>query len=167
MTWRDTLWMLVGTSLLLPTIASAEKADSDKPMDVRALTMSSDQTRRISIFEGNATIVKGTLIIRADRIVIYQDEDGYTVATATGKPARYRQKREGVDEYLEGEALTIVQDERRDRLELRDQALFKRSQDQIQGDAIEVDTRAEFYTVKSAKSGGRGRAVIQPRKDTE
>jgi hypothetical protein len=57
--------------------------------------------KKTQVFEGNVQLVKGTLVIRAERIVVSQDDDGYQrgVATGTaGTPPRFRQKREGQDD---------------------------------------------------------------------
>ena len=47
------------------------------------------------------------MVIRADRVEVRETPDGYHTAIAIGagaKPATFRQKRDGVDEYIEGEA---------------------------------------------------------------
>lgn len=148
----------------------AEKADRDKPTQIESARMSSDDARRLSIFEGNVVLTKGTLLVRADRIVVRQDEDGFQISTATGNPARFRQKREGKEEWIEGEALTILLDDRAEKVELRQRAIMLREKDEVRGDVIEVDTRSEFFTVLSGRSAstaanpdGRVRAVIQPK----
>ena len=54
--------------------AQAEKADRTKPTQIEANRMSSDDARRMSIFEGNVVLTKGTLVVRADRDVVTIDE---------------------------------------------------------------------------------------------
>lgn len=72
--------------------AKAEKADREKPTQVEANRMTSDEARRISIFEGNVVLTKGTLQLQAERIVVRQDADGFQTASASGNPVRFRQK---------------------------------------------------------------------------
>jgi len=160
---------LCGT-LLAFTFAHAEKADKDKPTQIDANRMTSDDARRISIFEGNVVLTKGTILIRADRITVRQDPEGFQISVATGTPARFRQKRDGKDEWIEGESLSIEIDDKKENIELRDKARIVRDKDEVRGDVISVDTRSEFFSVtggKSAVSGanpeGRVRAVIQPK----
>lgn len=157
-------------ALLSFSIAHAEKADKDKPTQIDANRMSSDDARRISIFEGNVILTKGTILVRADRITVRQDAEGFQISTASGGPARFRQKRDGKNEWIEGEALSIEIDDKKEKVELRDQARVVRDKDEVRGDVISVDTRSEFFSVtggKSAVSGanpeGRVRAVIQPK----
>jgi len=157
--------------------ANAEKADKDKPTHIEANRMSSDDTRRVSIFEGNVVLTKGTITVRADRIVVRQDPEGFQIATATGAPARFRQKadpkgdKEGV--WMDGEALRIEIDDRNEKVELFDRAYVTRDGDEVKGEYIFVDQRSEFFSVMSGKTGpvpgtdGRVRAVIQPKNKPE
>jgi len=163
--------------LLSAGTARAEKADKDKPTNIEANKMSSDDARRMSIFEGNVVLTKGTVIVRADRIVVRADADGFQFATATGKPARFRQKgdpkgdKEGV--WTEGEALRIEIDDRNERVELFDRALVTRDKDVVNGEYIFLDQRTEFFSVSAAKGAaptspeGRVKAVIQPKTKPE
>ena len=161
--------ILLGSVLCMPALA--EKADKDKPTNVEAAKMSSDDARRMSIFEGNVVLTKGTAIVRADRIVVRQDADGFQFATAYGKPARFRQKgdpkgdKDGV--WTDGEALRIEIDDRNERVELFERARVTRDQDTVNGEYIFLDQRTEFFSVSAAKDAaptspeGRVKAVIQ------
>ena len=157
--------------------AFAEKADKDKPTHIEANRMSSDDAKRMSIFEGSVVLTKGTVVVRADRIVVHQDAEGFQVATATGKPVRFRQKgdpkgdKEGV--WTEGEALRVEIDDRNERIELFERARVTRDQDVVNGEYIFLDQRTEFFSVSAAKGaaptapGGRVKAVIQPKSKPE
>jgi lipopolysaccharide export system protein LptA len=157
--------------------ALAEKADRSKPTHIEANRMSSDDARRVSIFEGSVVLTKGTVSVRADRIVVRQDADGFQHATATGKPVRFRQKgdpkdgKEGV--WTDGEALRVEIDDRNERIELFERARVSRDQDAVNGEYIFLDQRTEFFSVSAAKGAaptspeGRVRAVIQPKSKPE
>lgn len=162
--------VLAALALCLPAaVALAEKADRDKPTQIEADRMSADDARRISIFEGNVVFSKGTISLRAERIVVRQDAEGFLQASASGKPVRFRQRsdprgaREGV--WAEGEALRIEIDDRSQKVELFDKARVNRGGDEVAGNYIFVDQRSDFFSVTSGKSGGRVRAVIQPKID--
>lgn len=171
---RSTVLLAVALAALSASWAKAEKADREKPTNVEANRMTSDEARRISIFEGNVVFTKGTTTVRAERIVVRQDADGFQYASATGKPARFRQKgdatggQEGV--WIEGEALRVEIDEKNERIEFHEDARIARDQDEMRGSYILFDQRSEFFSVSSAKgvpasaAGGRVRAVIQPKK---
>ena len=154
--------------------AKAEKADREKPTNVEANRMTSDEARRVSIFEGNVLLTKGTITVRAERIVVRQDADGFQYASASGAPVRFRQKgdpvggQEGV--WIDGEALRVEIDEKNERIELHENARITRDKDEVRGSYILYDQRSEFFSVSSAKgapassAGERVRAVIQPKK---
>jgi lipopolysaccharide export system protein LptA len=163
---------LLGILLLAVAAAAlAEKADRDKPTQVEANRMSADDARRLNIFEGNVVVTKGTISLRADRLVVRQDAEGFQFATATGKPARFRQRqdpkpgeKEGI--WMEGEALRIELDDRNQKIELFENARVTRGCDEVAGNYIFVDQRSDFYEVSAGKGAEKGRvkAVIQPSK---
>jgi lipopolysaccharide export system protein LptA len=156
--------------LLFVPCAQAEKADRDKPINLEADTMEVDDMAKVSTYTGNVRLTQGTLLILADKLVVRQDKDGFSSATALGNPVSFRQKREGVDEYIEGWANRIEYDGRRDRVELFGNARVRRGQDEVRGSYIAYDARTEFYQVKGGPEAvtetnpkGRVRAVIQPK----
>jgi lipopolysaccharide export system protein LptA len=164
--------------LVLPAFSAlAEKADKDKPTHIEANRMSSDDAKRMSIFEGSVVLTKGTVVVRAERIVVHQDAEGFQLATAYGKPVRFRQKgdrkgdKEGV--WTDGEALRVEIDDRNERVELFERARVTRDQDVVNGEYIFLDQRTEFFSVSAAKGaaptapGGRVKAVIQPKSKPE
>ena len=153
--------------------AAAERADRDKPTQLEANRMSSDDARRVSTFEGNVVLTKGTITLRGDRVVVRVDGEGFQHATVTGNPVRFRQKtdaaqgRPGV--WTEAEALRLEYDEKNDRIELFDKARVTRDQDEVRGDYVMLDQRSDFLSVSAGKgtapsaTEGRVRAVIQPK----
>jgi lipopolysaccharide export system protein LptA len=160
---------------LLPPVALAEKADKTKPTKIESARMSADDTRRLTTFEGDVALVKGTVLVCADRIVVRQDADGFQFATATGKPVRFRQKgdpkdgREGV--WTDGEAMRVELDDRNEKVELFDKARITRDKDEVRGEHISYDQRTEFFSVGSARPGaqaapgssGRVTTVLHPK----
>jgi lipopolysaccharide export system protein LptA len=149
--------------------AKAEKADKDKPTELEANRMSADDVRRLNIFEGNVVLVKGTMRVLAERIVVRQDAEGNQYATATGNPVRFRQRqdprppeKEGV--WMEGEALRVEIDEKASTVKLFENARVDRGGDQVAGNYILVDQTSQFFSVSSGKDGKeRVRVTIQPK----
>ena len=148
--------------------AHAEQGDSAKPIEIEANRMSADDARRMNVFEGNVVVTRGTLNIRADRIVVRQDAEGNQYATATGAPVRFRQRqdakppeKEGV--WMDGEAKRIELDEKSGKIELYEDARVNRGGDEVKGNYILVDQRSDFFTVTPGRGDGRVRATIQPK----
>lgn len=178
-TWRRALAVVAALAAAGAVVSvHAERADRDAPMQVEADTLRYDDAQRTSVFTGRVFITKGTIRIRAQRVEVRQDEQGYQFGVATGNAterAFYRQKREGLDEYIEGEAERIEYDGRADRVTLRGQAELRRYRgtalaDRTVGAVIVYDNRDDTFSVDGARdrpgaegSAGRVRATLTPR----
>lgn len=165
------LWLFLG----LAGPAQAERADRTKPINLESDSMRVDDAQRISVFEGKVVMTQGTLTIRADKITVRQDKEGYQYGSANGNPASFRQKRDGADEYIEGEADRIEYNGKIDRVEFFNRARLKREPaDEVRGNYISYDSRTEYFTVtggagpsSSGSPEGRVHAVIRPRNSAE
>jgi lipopolysaccharide export system protein LptA len=156
--------------LLLPTLAMAEAADKDKPIELEADTVLVDDAKKTSTYAGNVILTQGTLIIKADKLIVREDKDGFQHSTSTGNPTTFKQKREGLNEYMQGGARRIEYDGRMDKVQLYTEAWVKRNEDIVHGDYISYDANAEYAEVigstkssSGASSGGRVKAIIQPK----
>lgn len=162
--------------------AHAEKADSNKPTNVEADQMLYDDVKQINTFTGNVVLTRGTLIMKAHKLIVTQDPSGYQHATLlapAGGLATFRQKRDGGDnQWVEGHAERIEYDGRAEVAKLFSKAKLRRLEgtkatDEVEGEFISYDSRAEFYTVnntptgESKPGGGRIKAVIQPRAESQ
>ena len=154
--------------------AAAEKADRDKPVNIESDRMNANDAKKTATFEGKVVLTQGTLAIRAERIIVRQDNDGFQYGTATGALATFRQKRDGANEYIDAEAERIEYDARADRVEFFNRARLRRTGgDDVCGNYISYDARTEFFSVNSGKSavaanasaqsGNRVRAVLMPK----
>lgn len=170
---RGALAVVALAGLLGGPAAWAERADRDKPMNIEADTLRHDDLRRISIFTGKVVLTKGTLLVRGARLEVREDAQGYQFATVTAEPGKrafYRQKREGVDEFIEGESQLIEYDGRNDRVTFTRDAEIRRLRgttlsDQINGSVIVYDNVNDAFAVDGAAVGERGRvrATLSPR----
>ena len=158
--------------MLAAAPAHAERADREKPLNIEADRMLADDGKQTVVFEGRVVLTQGTFVLRADKLTVRQDKEGFQSGVATGSPATFRQKRDGVDEWIDGEAQRIEYDGKGERVELFDKARVSRDKDEVRGNYISYDTRSEIYRVQGAKElpaapggrDGRVRAVIQPKK---
>lgn len=159
-------------ALLLTPLVQAERADRDKPINIEADRMTVDDRSKVQVFEGRVRLAQGTLVITANKVVVSQDAEGYQKGVATGGDgglARFRQKREGRDDFIEGEGERIEYFSRTDKAQLFQRAYLKSGQDEVRGQYVEYDGYTEKYLVTNGPnasvvpSGERVRAVIQPR----
>ncbi|MDI6748854.1 MAG: lipopolysaccharide transport periplasmic protein LptA [Rhodocyclaceae bacterium] len=150
----------------------AERADRDKPVHLEAARVTVDDAKRIHVFEGNVVLTQGTLMIRTAKLVVTQDASGFQKGVATGGEnglARLRQKREGKDEWVEGEAERIEYDAKSEKAEFFNRAWVKSGSDEVRGHYISYDGKTEQYLVTAApgsspsSTDGRVTAIIQPK----
>lgn len=174
---RRLCWLVLGLGLLAGP-ALAERADRNKPMNIEADALRYDDLRQTSLFTGNVVITKGSMVIRGTRVEVKQDPDGAQFGLATAAPgqlAYFRQKREGVDETIEGEAETIEYNGRSDSVKFTKRAVLRRYKgatllDETSGNVINYDNTNDVFTVNggaasasSGNPGGRIRATLTPK----
>lgn len=175
------LGLLTAALLVCSCLASAEKADRDKPMNIEADTLRYDDQKQTSVFTGRVVVTKGTIQIRGARIEVRQDAQGNQygqVIAEPGKLAFFRQKREGLDEFIEGEAELIEYDSRADTVRFTRRAQLRRLRgatlnDEMSGHVILYDNTTEVFTIdgglaQGGPSGtpGRVKAMLTPRTDS-
>lgn len=165
-----------GMTLALPALA--ERADRDKPLVLEADNASYDDVKQIYTLTGNVVLTKGTMVLKSDAAEVRTDPEGYQYAVATskgGKQAYIRQKRDNVDEYIDGWGDRIEYDGKQEVAKLIGNARMARLAgakvvDEIRGAVLTYDSRNEFYTAAGgsgnaapANPSGRVRAVLSPR----
>ncbi|MDZ7890263.1 MAG: lipopolysaccharide transport periplasmic protein LptA [Rhodoferax sp.] len=154
----------------------AEKADRNKPMNVESDALRYDDLKQVSIFTGNVILTKGSILIRGSQIEVRQDPEGYQFGLVTGSPdkqAFFRQKRDGIDEYIEGEGDTIEYDGKADTVRFVKKAQMRRLRgttlaDEVTGAVILYENLTDRFTVDGAPKtaaapAGRVRAMLTPK----
>jgi lipopolysaccharide export system protein LptA len=172
------LALTIALTVLNPSVSWAENADRDKPMNAEADALRYDDLKQTSVFTGNVVITKGSTLIRGAQVDVKQDPEGYqqaVVVSSPGKLAFYRKKRDGLDEFIEGEGERIEYDSRQDVVKFIRSAVLRRYKgavlaDETSGSQINYDNKTDVFTVdggaqnKSATNPtGRVRALLSPR----
>ena len=161
--------------------AQAEKADRVKPITIQAdATGQVDLQKQVAVVSGNVVVTKGTMVIHAERVELSKTPGGYDKAVAygaPGRPATFRQKRDGVDEYMDGEAERLEYDGKTDIVKFINNASVRRLRgatlaDEINGNLVTYDSTSEVMNVSggsatTANPSGRVRVVLTPREGTE
>jgi lipopolysaccharide export system protein LptA len=174
------LFLLSALGAGLNTLALAEKADKNKPMDILADKLTHDDIQQLSTYTGNVILTKGTITLKGDKMVIRQDPEGYQYGVVTGKLASFRQKREGLDQFIEGYGLEINYNGKTEVVRFIEKANVRRLEkekvmDEIQGKIVIYDSRNENYTVEGGSTdtatgtnpSGRVKVTIQPKNTDE
>ncbi|MDD5298863.1 MAG: lipopolysaccharide transport periplasmic protein LptA [Gallionella sp.] len=151
----------------------AERADRDKPVHLEADQVLIDDAKHISTFIGKVQFTQGTMLIRGDKIVVVEDAEGFKHGTAYGNTASYRQKREGLDEYVDGYGERIEYDTRAETVDFYGQARVVRDLDDVRGEHITYSQKTEIFQVHSGAAADtsalpkRVHAVLQPKHKTD
>lgn len=160
--------LLAGLAPWMSGAALAEKADRQQPMNIEADALRHDEAAQVSVFSGRVVVTKGTIQIRGARMEVRQDKDGnqYGMVTAEpGKLAFFRQKREGLDEYIEGQGQSIDYDGREDVVRFVGQAQLRRYQgaqlnDEFNAGVIVYNNNTDVFTLDGqpgiGSTGSRG-----------
>ena len=150
---------------------SAEQADRSKPVNLEADTVTLDDIRKVSVYEGNVILTQGTILLRADRVQATQNDAGLDRVVATGRPVAFRQKLDGQDEFIEGFADRVEYSGATGQLDLIGQARLRRGSDELRGAQISYNANTAFYKVvgqpNAQTPAGRVRAVIKPKPRTD
>ncbi|MDR2128794.1 MAG: lipopolysaccharide transport periplasmic protein LptA [Burkholderiaceae bacterium] len=175
---RAALLLAAAASLLLAGAAHAERADRTQPMNIASDALRYEDKSQTSTFTGNVVVSKGTIVLRGARLEVRRDAQGNSFGVmqggGSGKRAFFRQKREGLDEFIEGEGERIEYDGKSDTVRFLNRAEMRRLaggqlQDRITGNRISYNNVTEVYTVDGAArpSGGgeRVHAMLAPRGD--
>lgn len=160
--------------------ARAEKTDRAQPLNFAADSARVDDAQRLNILSGNVEITKGSMTVLSDRVEVRQNADGSQTATALGGQggrAYFKQKREGLDESIEGEAEKVVYEGKDDTVHFTGRAVMRRLKgttltDEVTGQVIVYDNKTSVFQVvgnagNTSTTKGRVRGVITPRGNTE
>ena len=163
--------------------AWAEKADRNKPMNVESDALRYDDLNQTSVFTGRVVLTKGTILIRGAQIDVRQDAEGYQFGIVTAEPGKlafFRQKREGLDEFIEGEGERIEYDGAKDTVRFQGRAQLRRYRgaalnDEMSGGVILYDNNTDVFSIDGALAkgapgsaslpAGRVRAMLTPKPD--
>jgi len=139
-----------------------------------------DGNKKVTVYTGTVHMVKGTLIINADRLEVVEDASGGKIGTLFSNPGKlvtYRQKRDGGPNlWAEGEADRVVYDDTLELIKLFNNAKLvlldgKKRTHESSGIYISYDSRTDFMQVHNTLDGtslpgaGFTNAVIYPTED--
>ena len=163
--------LIVAALIVAALPAAAERGDREKKIAVVADRWSGDENNKTTTFEGNVIVTQGTMRMTANKVTVHEDKDRHKFYVANGAPVMFRQKRDNVDEWIEGFAERAEFDDRNDLLKLYDRARVKRNNDEITADQISYDMKREIAEAtgapagtKAPSGGGRVKVIIDPPK---
>lgn len=144
----------------------AEIADRNSPTHIEADHMQHDDVKKITTATGRVIVTKGSIVVRADAVTVRQDAQGKQFITANaqvGNVVYMRQKREGLNEYIEARASKIERDEKNFIARLIGNASMQRLVgdtvvDSIHGDTLIYNEITETYQAQATKNQKKSHA---------
>lgn len=156
--------------LTAPQLANAEKADREKPIRYSANALDGNEAEQSVLLAGKVEIIQGTIVIKADRVIMRQQPDGTYNVSATGKPVTFRQRMDNSDEFVDAQALRIEYMGSKDLVELYEQGWIKRGKDELRGSFLTYNSATSAFAGRGSIAGatapagdGRVSGVIQPK----
>lgn len=159
-------FLFVLTLLLLPVNVMARSNDRNQPIDIEADSLQIDDTKRVSIYQGNVKMRQGSLQIQADRIELhFNAQNELLTLDIKGQPATLRQITDN-DEPVSGQARHIVYSDHQLKLKLTGEARFVSKRDSIDSEWITINTDTDAINAGSIKGKNRVRMLVQPKNNT-
>jgi lipopolysaccharide export system protein LptA len=174
--------LLTSVLLSIGVPARAERADSEQPLTFDAGRMVLDGKRKVRVLSGGVEITRGTMLLKAAQVELKEQAQGAQLAIATaadGQLVQFRQKREGVDEVIDGQSRRIEYDSLTETVRFIGQAQVRviragTPADQVSGQVIVYDHKRDVFEVQGSGAGsatspaavgssGRVRGVLTPR----
>ncbi len=157
----STLLMALAALAASP-LASALSSDRNQPIDIVADSLQIDDSKHLSIYQGNVDMRQGSLHIKADRIELHFDENNDLLRLhITGAPATLKQLSDN-NEPVSGSAREIVYSDNQLKLKLTGDARFVSNKDSIDSEWIIINTDTDAINAGSIEGKNRVRMQIQP-----
>ena len=152
---------LVSISLFF-LLGLAYAAEARLPFQLTAEQLSLDQTSRRAVFLGAVEIKQDTMLLEADKVTVYEDQQGYRYAEGEGKPVKFQHKTEAGEPLL-AQALRFTYNEKIGVLTLYDEVWVKQGEDEVSSDIIVYDIKQAHYSAKTQENR-RVNMVFSPKK---
>ncbi len=154
------LWIV----LLASSSGGAATENSGQVISIDADYAERNEKTGLTEYRGNVVIRQGTVLIEADRIVIYSNKNKVIRVACFGTPAGYQQRSEDDQDILLARAENIDYLIADDLLKLKTDASLIKNGTSIRGDSISYDLAKGTWKAKGDQEGAQKRIqlVIPP-----
>ncbi len=154
---------LAAVLLALPLGAVALSSDREQPIHITADRVELNEQTGISTYRGQVQVTQGSMVLEADRVVVYQREGELQRIEADGDPARLRQRPDEAAEDVRGAAAHIEYHADSASATLVGNAFLWRGRDEFRGERIDYETENNVVKAAGKDSSERVHAVIHPK----
>ncbi len=155
---------------LISASALALTTDREQPIHIEADRAEADESKRVTIYRGDAVITQGSLRITGETVWIYFNEnDEFIKLVSVGTPAHLRQLPDGADDYRTADAKRLEYYAQKNLILLVGDAVYGQGSDRIRAERIEYDSLRGKMLARAAptkssdtkSSGTKSRVKIQ------
>jgi lipopolysaccharide export system protein LptA len=134
-------------------------------VQLRADRIDVDQKKGLSLYRGNVVFSQGTLRLTAARAEVQSRATVIETVTAEGQPVTFRQRPEGLTEFIEGAASRAVYHALTRQVDLFGEVQVQRGRDLFRGAVLQYDIGNESLVAEGA-AGQRAYVALVPRAGT-
>lgn len=150
----------ISALILLFSVSSfALKDDVEKPVHINADSVLFNKSKGLAVYEGNVSIVQGTLEIRANKIEIKAPNNEISKITANGSPVSFKQKMDD-GKIAKGGANRLIYLVKDKRLFMDGNATISQNNDKFSSNHIEYSIRSGELKAGDKKSPGKSRVNV-------
>lgn len=152
--------------LIAPLPLAALQDDRDQAIEFRADEAVHDEVNGTLTYTGSVYMEQGSMKIRADKIVVFGNQESVTKIEAIGRPVSLSQTPRPSAEPIEAKAGQLVYEIRDDVIRLNGNAKLSQEGSSLTGDRIDYDVRRSIVRARGSKNtansseDGRIRMVI-------
>jgi len=172
--------LIIALPLLLAVgRAHALADDHSQPITLKADRVEIDQKKGLSTYEGSVELQQGSMLIKANRIVVHNKGNQVTHLEADGTPVQIRQRPAPNKDETRAEARHVEYDPKTATVYLTGQAHIWQDGNEFSGETITYDSRQSIVRAsgsattntsgseqKGEQKKGRVEVIIKPRKET-
>ncbi|BBB23680.1 lipopolysaccharide export system protein LptA [Isorropodon fossajaponicum endosymbiont JTNG4] len=130
--------------------------DSSKPIKVSASMVVIDEKKKISTYVGKASITQGFLMLRAEIIQLFSNQQEVIKIIAKGthkQPAHYQQNQPNQSRFIEAQALNITYLTKQELVHLKGKAHLVQGFDSFSGGTLDYDIKNDKIITSMSKDG--------------
>lgn len=144
--------------------AQALPEDRRQPIEIQSLEAIREETKGLTVYTGNVTIVQGTIRIQADKVTVHSDKNKVNKIVGIGKPAEYQQQSKPDSAPVVARGNSIEYNLVSDIILMIGDASLRQEDSILTGERIEYDLKKEVIRAKGGSNTGRERIrmVIPP-----
>jgi lipopolysaccharide export system protein LptA len=133
-------------------------------MELEADSLTIDESKGISLYEGHVEITQGSFKLWADRVWVFRRQGKTEKLVSEGEPTRFKQLLEQGGDEVRGKALKIEVDVEGNKILLIDEALLEQPGNKFGNDRI-LYNRANTQVKAGSSAQGKRRVhvVIEPK----